>query len=250
MKAVNYAVNQTLNTQVTHLLVDLDGTLVGAKDFPVTFDFLRRTLPEIKKHGTWLSTLRAVRAMQEELRTPSKTANNHIRSTRVFAQSMGISFEKADQVLSQTMSQHFPQLERHFYPIPGAVKFLTWAKDHYPLILATNPVWKEEIVRLRIRWANIDPLLFRSMTHSEKMHACKPSPEYYREILFQEALRHDQCMLIGNDPKQDLPATRVGIPVFILTDSPVMDSLILKGQKAPAWGGSFQHLRKLLSSLT
>ncbi|MEO5969973.1 MAG: HAD family hydrolase [Bdellovibrionia bacterium] len=234
--------------QITHLLMDLDGTLVGAKDFPVTIDFLKRTLPEMKRHGTWLDTLRAVRAMHEELQTPSKMFTNNVRATRAFADSMGITFEKADQFLTKTLTTHFPLLERHFFPIPGAEKFLSWAKDYYPLILATNPVWKEDIVKLRIKWANLDPLLFQSMTHSEKMHACKPSAEYYREILEQEGLSPGQCMLIGNDPKKDLPAALVGIPVFILTNSKVMEQLVLKGQTAPAWAGSFLHVESLLLS--
>ncbi len=232
--------------QVSHLLVDLDGTLVGAKDFPLTFEFLKRTLPDMKKHGSWLSTLRAVRAMRDELKIPSKKFTNHVRASQAFAQSMGISFKDAEQILTETLNHHFPLLEKHFYPIPGAVEFLNWAKELYPLILATNPVWKEAIVKLRINWANLDAKIFRSMTHSEKMHACKPSPEYYREILEQEGLSHTQCLLIGNDPKTDLPATLVGIPVFILTNGKTIMPLKLKGQLAPAWAGSFKHLKKLL----
>jgi FMN phosphatase YigB (HAD superfamily) len=235
--------------EITHLLMDLDGTLVGANDFSVTLEFLKRALPEMRKQGTWLHTLRAVRAMREELLFPSKTVNNNVRATQAFANSMGISFEKADLFLTTTLTHQFPLLEKHFFPIPGAVGFLSWAKDYYPLILATNPVWKEEIVKLRVKWANLDPLLFRSMTHSERMHACKPSPEYYREILEQEGLKPEQCLLIGNDPKKDLPAARVGIAVFILANCKKMESLTLKGQQAPAWAGSFQDVQLLLNSL-
>jgi FMN phosphatase YigB (HAD superfamily) len=235
-------------SEVSHLLVDLDGTLVGAKDLSLAFEFLKRTLPVIKKQGTWLDTLRAVRSMRDVLDQPNPDNTNHKRSTQAFARVMGLPFEKADQLLTQLLSEQFPELEKHFYPIPGAEDFLNWARDHYPLVLATNPVWKEEIVRLRIRWAKIDPSLFSWITHSERMHACKPTSEYYLEILQQSQLKHSQCLLIGNDPKMDLPAVLVGIPVFIVANIKKMEPIRLKGQKAPAWTGGFKHLKQLLMS--
>ena len=48
--------------------------------------------------------------------------------------------------------------------------------------------------------------------------ACKPTLEYYEELLAQEKFKAEDCLLIGNERKMDLPATRAGIAVFTMRD--------------------------------
>jgi FMN phosphatase YigB (HAD superfamily) len=70
--------------------------------------------------------------------------------------------------------------------------------------------------------------------------------EYYLEILNQEGMKAADTLLIGNDPKNDLPATRAGVSVFLIRKSKNNKPLILEGQKAPAWVGNFDQLKRLL----
>lgn len=233
---------------IRHLLVDLDGTLLGAHDLKLVVEFTVKGLVSIRKHGSWLQSLQALRAIFQELDTPSQTLNNRERSVKVFSEQMGLSYEEAKAALDETVTTLFPKLEKHFYPIADAQEFLQWAKTRYPLTLATNPVWTEEIVKLRMRWAKIDPELFHTITHSEKMHACKPSPEYYKEILAQQNLQPQECLLIGNDLKKDLPATSVGIPVFIVDSSSRLKKLQSKSLDAWAWTGTFPQLKSMLEA--
>ena len=67
-----------------------------------------------------------------------------------------------------------------------------------------------------MQWAGIDPKIFSAMTHVRKMRACKPAARYYEDILEQQGLKPDECLLIGDNTKMDLPATKVGIRVFIV----------------------------------
>jgi FMN phosphatase YigB (HAD superfamily) len=235
---------------VKTLLVDLDGTLVGNHQFPLSFDFVKRSLTALRKYGGWKKSVSTLLAIHKELSRTSKELTNDVRVVNLFAERMGLEQEKARLVLRGALQSIFPQLQKHFYPIPGSHDFLDWAKDRYPMVLATNPVWPPEIIHLRVQWAGVDPSIFRSITHARRMHAAKPTPDYYTEILEQEGLRAEDCLLIGDDVRMDLPATLVGIRVFIVGDSkknPKLSKLRFPKAKAPAWSGNYRLLRDALA---
>ncbi len=232
------------------LLMDLDGTLLGNRQIPLSIDFVKRSLAALTPHGGWRKAVSTLLAINREIRQATYQATNADRVVRLFSERMGMPEDKSRAFLRETLAVQFPELKKHFYPIPGSREFLDWAKDHYELYLATNPIWPQEIVELRVRWAGIDPALFRSMTHARRMHAAKPSPHYYEELLAQEKLDPTRCLLVGDDVKMDLPATQVGIPVFIVGDpskNPRMKRLRPKGAQAPAWQGHYGHLRAWLT---
>lgn len=234
-------------SNIRHLLIDLDGTLLGLRDWPLRIEFIVRAITAFKKHGGFMKSVKVIQAMQNELDHPTSNATNRERVAKVFSQFLEVTPEEADKILNEVAANLFPAVQKHFFPINGASDFLKWAKDRYPMILATNPVWTEDIVKIRMKWADIDPSLFLSITHSGRMHACKPSKNYYLEILNQEKLKDSECILIGNDPKKDLPATEAGIPVFIISNSSELTPLHRPTQKAAAWRGSFENLKQLLS---
>jgi len=237
-----------LDAPVKHLLVDLDGTLLGNHNIRLSIDFSRQALSAMKKYGGWRKAAQTLLAINQEFRKPSigELLTNDHRVVALFANRIGIAPEIAREVLRENVSSIFPSLKRHFYPIPGAKDFLDWAKGRYPLILATNPVWTESIIKLRVEWAGIDPSIFEFMTDVRSMRACKPSVDYYLEILKLRNLRAQDCLLVGNELKMDLPATLVGIRVFIVGPFKKLQSVTLPGSKALGWKGSYAHLRALL----
>jgi FMN phosphatase YigB (HAD superfamily) len=237
---------QFAQNPVKHLLVDLDGTLLGNRPLPLGIDFVRRAFGELKAYGSTGKIFKALMSIQREFTEPSSELTNDLRVVEMFSKQMNLSVEEGRRVLREGALLIFPDLRRHFYPIEGAKEFLDWAKDHYPLTLATNPVWPPEIVELRVQWAGIDPKIFGSMTHIRKMHACKPASRYYRDILEQQELHPEDCLLIGDNTKMDLPATKVGIRVFIVGKKSKLGPLRFTGAEAPAWRGTYPDLRRLL----
>lgn len=231
---------------VKHLLVDLDGTLLGNRPLSLGADFLKRTFTELKEYGSVGKIAKALMSIQREFTRPSSELTNDLRVVELFAKQMNLSVEEGRRVLREGALLIFPDLRRHFYPIEGAKEFLDWAKDRYSLTLATNPVWPPEIVELRVQWAGIDPKIFGSMTHIRKMHACKPAARYYKDILEQQNFRAEDCLLIGDNVKMDLPATKVGIRVFIVSKKSRLGGLRHTGAKASAWRGTYPDLRRLL----
>ena len=249
---------------VKHLLVDLDGTLLGNRNLNLSYDFLKQTLSAMRVYGGVASTARLIYSIGKDLRKTGAELTNDVRIVEIFSRQANISIEEARRVLRESVLAIFPTLEKHFYPIQGAKDFLDWAKTRYPLTLATNPVWPPEIIELRVKWAGIDPGIFSAITHVRKMHAYKPSLDYYTEILAQQGLAAEDCLLIGDNVKMDLPATRAGIRVFIVQSRQSgqrgqrkqerrgkSDNSDLKLSKAlaPAWRGSYPELKMLLEGL-
>jgi FMN phosphatase YigB (HAD superfamily) len=245
------------SSPVKTLLVDLDGTLLGAYEPLARAEFILRGLWRLRRHGGIRSAARGLKAVTLAVEKPiaeEQVFLNAERGARAFARTSGLSIEEAGRVLKDEVGAIFPALERYFFPIQGAREFIEWARPRYKLILATNPVWPIEQVKLRLRWSGIDPEAFASITHSERMHACKPSAAYYREILEQEGLEASECALVGDDVTRDLPATRVGISVFILHQPKfagmgarrIRTAVSSHGGIAQAAAGTYQDFRDLL----
>ena len=240
-------------SEIKTLLVDLDGTLVGANDLSLAVDFAFKAVKTVKQQGGYgtrqaLKALSAVsRALQGKPRPEQEGQNNAQKAIQAFSTALGTGLEQAESLLIEGSRKIFPTLSRHFFPMPGAKEFIEWAKDRYPLILATNPVWPRDIVEMRVRWAGLDPALFKRITLAREMSAAKPWLTYYREILSQENLKPEECLLIGNDMKKDLAATKVGIRVFIVdSESKVLKSLNVENGIS-AWRGKFEDLKGLLN---
>jgi FMN phosphatase YigB (HAD superfamily) len=104
---------------------------------------------------------------------------------------------------------------------------------------------------MRVKWAGIDPSIFSFITHVRAMKATKPHPEYYQEILDLQGLKAEECLLIGDNVKMDLPATRIGIRVFIIDSKPKHSKLSLlryPNALSTAWKGNYAELRTLLEA--
>lgn len=238
-------------TPVKTLLVDLDGTLLASRDLGLRAEFIVRVLCRVSRVAGPRVAWRALRATAKALERPARPAGgdgpvltNSRRAGDAFARELRLSGEDGDRLVQDVIGAVFPKLARHFYPVPGAVQFLEWAKPRYRLVLATNPVWPLAQVELRLAWAGIDPGMFSAITHAGRMSACKPSAEYYSEVLAQEGLEAGECLLIGDDPRKDLPAVRVGIPVYLLSDRE--QELLVEGAAATGRSGSYDRLRSLL----
>jgi len=111
------------------------------------------------------------------------------------------------------------------------------------LVLATNPLFPVEAVEARLEWVNIDPTDFALITNYENMSYAKPNPEYYQEILEKIEESPDNCLMIGNDLKEDAVASRLGIETMI-----VEDKLIEREDSSfdIAWQGTLKELKELI----
>lgn len=88
----------------------------------------------------------------------------------------------------------------------------------YNLVLATNPLFPKIAVERRVRWAGLDKSDFSYITSYETSKFCKPNPEYFAETLKITNCLPEETLMVGNDVDEDLPAERVGIKTYLVTD--------------------------------
>ena len=89
----------------------------------------------------------------------------------------------------------------------------------YNIILATNPIFPKIATLQRIKWAGLDPNDFTYISTYENSSYCKPNIKYYEEIINKLNLNKEECLMIGNDTKEDYAITNLDIPCIILKDN-------------------------------
>ena len=103
-----------------------------------------------------------------------------------------------------------------FDPAAGAAVKALKARG-YTLVLATNPVFPMTAQQKRLSWSGADEGDFALITSYENSHYCKPNPQYYAEILGKIGHAPDECLMVGNDAREDLAAEQAGIRTFLTT---------------------------------
>jgi len=86
------------------------------------------------------------------------------------------------------------------------------------LVLATNPIFPFNVQTKRLAWAGLDHSHFDLVTHIENMSFCKPRTEYYLEICRKIDEPPEACLMVGNDPINDMIAARAGLKTYLTDD--------------------------------
>lgn len=87
------------------------------------------------------------------------------------------------------------------------------------LVLASNPIFPLNVQMKRLAWAGLDHSHFDLVTHIENMSFCKPRIEYYQEICRKINEPPRACLMVGNDPINDMIAARAGLKTYLTDDS-------------------------------
>lgn len=85
------------------------------------------------------------------------------------------------------------------------------------VVIATNPLFPQIAIEQRLAWAGlpVDNHAFALVTTYEGMHAAKPQPAYYQEILALIDVVPSRAIMVGNDWVNDIePAAAVGLHTF------------------------------------
>jgi FMN phosphatase YigB (HAD superfamily) len=87
------------------------------------------------------------------------------------------------------------------------------------LVIASNPIFPLNVQMKRLAWAGLDHFHFDLVTHIENMSFCKPRIEYYLEICRKINELPKACLMVGNDPINDMIASRAGLKTYLTDDS-------------------------------
>ena len=84
--------------------------------------------------------------------------------------------------------------------------------------LATNPIFPAIATEFRMKWAGLSKDDFELYTTYENSRFCKPNVKYYEDIISALGVNADECLMVGNDVREDMIAQTLGMSVFLLTD--------------------------------
>ena len=205
----------------TTVLFDLDGTLIGMDQDKFIRLYFEKILDKLVALGydkrTMYESLEiAIRATKRN----DGSMTNEMRFWQTFEREAGDASQKLRDALVSFYTNEFIEVLRgSCTPYPRACEIIECAKSRgLRVVLATNPLFPAIATNARIRLGGMSPEDFEYVTAYENSSYCKPSPEYFTELLGKLGITPEECVMIGNDTKDDFAAHALGIPVFILTD--------------------------------
>ncbi len=202
------------------ILFDLDGTLLPMdleKFVAVYFASLARKAAELG-----LPVERFMSALQEGTKAmivnDGQTTNAELFWHR-FAGILGQETDSVEAAFDVYYAHEFMETKAATWPNPMAVQLVKAArKQADKVILATNPLFPLCAVETRLSWNGLSAADFDDITYYQNSRYCKPNPKYFTEIFQRHGLSPTDCLMVGNDLKEDGSAASLGAEVFILSD--------------------------------
>ncbi|MDM7998762.1 MAG: HAD family hydrolase [Dehalococcoidia bacterium] len=110
---------------------------------------------------------------------------------------------------------------RSLASVPPGVRdlLLELRETSLKVVIASNPLWPSIAQKKRLAWAGLGDLEFDLITHIENMTYCKPRVEYYRETCAKIGESPEACLMVGNDPVNDMVVGTIGMKTYLVTDS-------------------------------
>lgn len=230
------------------IFFDLDGTLLPMDydDFcSMYFDMLT---DKLSKNGYEPKELReAVWSGTKAMMKNDGSITNEKAFWRDFEKHFGKIPIETHQAFDEFYRNDFNKISTICPPTPAAKEIIKTVKslDIIP-VLATNPVFPSIATENRIRWAGLLPSDFIYYTTYENSSFCKPKLEYYSEILSKLSLKPNECAMVGNDVDDDMPASEIGMKVFLLTNCLINRS----GKEISVYPhGGWKQLKSFITSI-
>lgn len=233
------------------ILFDMDGTLLPMDMKKFTEGYFRDlykkvNMPEIAPTDFVDAVWQGTYAMMKN----DGTRTNREVFWEYFGQKFGFDKEQVeaiDKVCLSFYSEEFKAAKRFCMENPLAKKAVEIAREKADyVILATNAIFPMVGHRTRMEWVGLKESDFDYVTAYEDQCFCKPNPKYFVAILNKMGLKPEECLMIGNDEREDmLCASAAGLDAFL-----VEDTMIPYAEK-PWTGdrGSFAQMIEVLQNL-
>ncbi|HPF44563.1 MAG TPA: HAD family hydrolase [Syntrophomonadaceae bacterium] len=142
-------------------------------------------------------------------------------------------------------AEGFPVLQKYSKPFAGIPQMMErlQARD-IRVVIATNAVFPLTALKQRLAWAGLEHFEFELITSYEIMHFCKPHPEYYEEILDYLNVKAEECLMVGNDIGEDLPAGTIGMKTFLVENLLIDNGADL----TPDWRGDLNAFYRFIEN--
>lgn len=210
-----------LRENITTVLFDLDGTLLPMETKTFTDAYFKLLAQKAAPYGYEPKAL--IGAVWEGTKAMVKndgTEKNDQRFWRTFAGELGEDILKLRPVFDSFYQEEFHGAKSATRENPWAKQAVEGLKARgYTVILATNPLFPLVGQATRLSWLGLSPGDFALVTSYESCSYCKPNPAYFAQVLEQAGKRPEECLMVGNDVREDvLAAKAAGLSAYLVTD--------------------------------
>jgi FMN phosphatase YigB (HAD superfamily) len=245
------------------ILFDLDNTLILFDEAKFFKAYIKKIAPIMSDIASpqvlWQMVLSATKSV---LHNNGEITNQEIFKQR-FTQKFGNQTEEIWQRFIRFYKNEFDQLKSFVKVNKGVSEIFSFlSKNNVKIVIASNPFWPCIAMEKRMEWAGIKKEQVNLITHMENMHFCKPRLEYYQEICHKINEKPENCLMVGDDPVNDMVVGNLGMKTFLTTDSIQYKSqlraisnkirfnfTIKKNRTDPDYTGPLIRLREILSAL-
>jgi len=202
------------------ILLDLDGTLLPMDLSYFTGRYFAALGAFMARRGYAAEPL--LRAVGTGLRAMVKNngaATNEAVFWHAFHGELGAAGEGAEAAFADYYGGEFERLRTLCGFREGTGETVrAWRARGARLVLASNPVFPRTAQLARLRWAGMDAADFDFISSYENASFSKPNPAYFTELAGKIGAAPADCLMLGNDVAEDIPARRAGMDVFLVTE--------------------------------
>lgn len=202
------------------VLFDLDGTLLPMDQDAFVQGYFAELAKKFAPRGIDGKTLvKCVWAGTKEMINNDGSMTNETRFWNTFSSLMGDGILKLRPEFDEFYRSEFNNVKEKTGYTPIAAECLAILKGKgYRLVAATNPIFPRDATVNRLKWAGVDPGLFEYITTYEHCSYCKPDLNYYKEILAHTRLDAKDCLMVGNDVREDMCVSSLGMDTYLVND--------------------------------
>ena len=202
------------------ILFDLDGTLAPFLQEDFVRSYFRALVARLAPMG--YDGEKLVAALWKGV--AAMTANDGQSTNRqifwaCFTQDMGIQALALEGILDDFYAREFDTAREALREDVCRRPLIHGLREKgYDVVLATNPIFPAVAVETRLGWVGLTSADFVWVTTYENSRRSKPNPDYYRDILTRIGRRGEECLMIGNNPVDDMAALKAGLSAYLVTD--------------------------------
>jgi FMN phosphatase YigB (HAD superfamily) len=199
------------------LMFDLDNTLLSIDVDEFVERYTRaaaaRLVPEDPERGWAVVTGASYRMLTDRAARES----NRDRLLASLSAELGVDPLVLWPRLESVASEVLPALRTLATPIAGARETVLEARRRgLRIALATNPIYPRAVIVERMRWAGLSADDVDFVACLESCASTKPHAAYFTELAAALGLAVDECLMIGDDPDQDVPDAPSPLRVHLL----------------------------------
>lgn len=230
-------------------IFDLDGTLLPMPNQELFLNaYFKALSKKFMLHGIdHQKLIKALWVGIDAMINNNGEMSNAERFWQVFCPLMEEEYDKLEPLFDHFYRNEFSEARETTYANPNAALCVRLLKEKgYKLALATNPLFPQVATYNRIQWAGLRPEDFELVTTYENSTYCKPNIKYYEEILSNIGKKAENCIMVGNDVKEDMCVISLGMDSFLLNECLInSENSDISGLKQ----GSFEDLLKMINEL-